>query len=70
MCAHTCISHAHACMCMDTYFHQPYCLIFTFRLHAQPAGAHIKMYASQLACCSACWWLTNGKGDAREKEVV
>ena len=28
---------------------------------------HIKM--PRLACC-ACWWLTNGKGDAREKEVL
>ena len=30
--------------------------------------AHIKML--RLAGCSACGWLTNGKGDAREKEVA
>ena len=31
-------------MCMDTSFHQLYCLIFTFRLHAQPAVARTNIY--------------------------
>ena len=56
------------------YFHQLYCLIFAIRLHAQPAVAHINIYALQLACCSgrralrAGGRLTNGKGHAREKD--
>ena len=57
------------CTCMHVYVHQLYCRIFTSQLHAQPAESTSKcMY--RLACCSACWWLTNGKGDAREKEVL
>ena len=47
MCSETC-THVHG----HVYSHQLYCLIFAFRLHAQPAVAHINIYASQLACCS------------------
>ena len=66
------------CICTRIFIDQPFfASIFTFRLHAQPAVRtcmHACMHASRcmrrLACCSACWWLTNGKGDTREKEVV
>ena len=78
MCSETCIR-----MCMDTYFHQLHCLIFAFRLHAQPAVAHIDIYASQLVCCSGRRAPRAGGSrtgrvtrvrrrwcDAREKEVA
>ena len=71
MCSETCIR-----MCMDTYFHQLHCLIFAFRLHAQPAvrSAHqhlcVAIGVLLRPACSAYWWLTNGKAHAREKEVA
>ena len=56
--------------CIDLYFSTPRA---AGRAHMH-ACMHACMHASKcmrrLACCSACWWLTNGKGDTREKEVV
>ena len=61
MCVLACVpqnTSTYAALLLDLYLSTP-----------RAAGrAHIKMH--RLAGCSACWWLTNGKGDAREKEVA
>ena len=45
-------------------------LLLDFYLSTPRAAgrAHIKM--ARVAGCSACWWLTSGKGDTRENEVA